>query len=291
MNRKTSVISVCRAALLCAAVSCASAHATIVQFQTSLGSFEVNLYDEATPETVANFLAYLEAGAYDDTFIHRSVAGFIVQGGGFTLGEDNKVQRINALLSPPNEPAYSNVRGTIAMAKLGGDPDSATSQWFLNLGDNSANLDQQNGGFTVFGEVVADGMDVVDAIGALPIFNLDAGTFSATPLRGYNQQSAADFNANPGDYLMMIDGIVVIDAAVDTAAGLTPKPNTKIQAPPEEPVSDEPTPEEPVLEEPAPEPAPLVRKKKGGAMDWLAWISLAGVASIAAVRRDSRRVG
>ena len=79
--------------------------------------------------------------------------------------------------------ARSNRRGTIAMAKLGGDPDSATSQWYINLADNGANLDFQNGGFTVFGEVSAASMAVVDAIAALPRIN--AGSpFDSLPVVG-----------------------------------------------------------------------------------------------------------
>ena len=73
------------------------------------------------------------------------------------------------------------------MAKLGGDPNSATSQWFINLNDNSANLDAQNGGFTVFGEVIGDGMTVVDALAALPTF-----TVSGNPNFPLNNYTSAD---------------------------------------------------------------------------------------------------
>lgn len=75
-------------------------------------------------------------------------------------------------------PGRSNVRGTVAMAKLGGDPDSATSQWFFNLVDNSANLDVQNGGFTVFGQVIGEGMSVVDTIALLPRVNAGGAVYT-----------------------------------------------------------------------------------------------------------------
>jgi peptidyl-prolyl cis-trans isomerase A (cyclophilin A) len=114
-----------------------SAHATVVQFQTVLGNFSVNLYDKTTPKTVENFLAYVKSGAYNNSIIHRSVPGFIVQGGGY------KYPLADAPKNPSviNEPVYANKRGTIAMAKLGGQPNSATNQWFFNLADNSATLD------------------------------------------------------------------------------------------------------------------------------------------------------
>jgi len=155
-----------------------------VILQTTLGDIEIELFDEEAPQTVQNFLNYLRDGDFDNTFIHRSVPDFIIQGGGFNF-VDGVAGQVPA--DPPiiNEFGRSNTRGTIAMAKLENDPNSATSGWFINLGDNSANLDSQNGGFTVFGQVIGDGMEVVDAIGALQIWN--AGSpFGELPLIDYS---------------------------------------------------------------------------------------------------------
>jgi peptidyl-prolyl cis-trans isomerase A (cyclophilin A) len=200
-------------------------NATVVEFQTVMGNFEVNLYDNDTPATVANFLDYVNNGAYTNSVYHRSAPGFVVQGGGFTLGMALPLNTI--LTNPPvtNEPEFSNVRGTIAMAKLGGDPNSATSQWFFNLADNSANLDGQNGGFTAFGEVVGNGMDVIDAIAALPIYDFTTPTDNL-PLRNY---TANDFTNNvpvDGTHLVIVNAVIVSDTAVDSAAGLNPPLNT-----------------------------------------------------------------
>jgi len=145
--------------------------ATNVIMETPLGDIEIELFDEVAPGTVENFLNYVNDGDYENSFVHRSVPGFVIQGGGFNFeaGLQGTVPT-----DPPiqNEFNRSNVRGTVAMAKLGGDPDSATSQWFINLADNSASLDggdgQGGGFFTVFGQVVGDGMEVADAIAALP---------------------------------------------------------------------------------------------------------------------------
>jgi len=140
--------------------------------ETSVGGFNVQLYDAEAPMTVTNFLNYVDRSDYNSSIIDRSIPGFVIQGGGynccdpffgepFTITPDAPVQN-------EFDPARSNIRGTIAMAKLAGDPNSATSAWFFNLADNSANLDYQNGGFTVFGYVLDSGMDVVDRIAALP---------------------------------------------------------------------------------------------------------------------------
>ena len=138
----------------------------IVRVDTGLGSFSIELFPETAPVTVANFLQYVGDGDYDGTYFHRLVSGFVLQGGGFRV-DNNQV--VGIATDPPivNEFSISNTHGTVAMAKLGGDPNSATSQWFVNLADNSANLDGQNGGFTVFGRVID--MTVVDAIVALPL--------------------------------------------------------------------------------------------------------------------------
>ncbi|MDO3381983.1 peptidylprolyl isomerase [Gilvimarinus algae] len=210
------------------------AHATTVQFQTVMGDFEVNLFDKKTPETVANFLEYVESGAYEDTFIQRSVPNFVVQGGGFSFDlEEDTVKAIPANDPVTNEPVYSNQRGTIAMAKLGGKPNSATNQWFFNLADNSKNLDSQNQGFTVFGQVTGNGMAIVDAIAKLKFGNFSGDDFLGDfplenmPIRNYSQEDYDDKLAVTEDHIVLIQNIVVLDASPDTADGLSPKLTTK----------------------------------------------------------------
>jgi cyclophilin family peptidyl-prolyl cis-trans isomerase len=175
---------------------------TVARFTTNQSEpnnlIYIELFDQAgpsrtrtTPLTAANFLAYANAGEYNNTFIHRSVPGFVVQGGGFTvtnaqpgISVDN-VTQFPAVVNEPKPAGSSvanNVRGTIAMAKLDSDPNSATNQWFFNLADNSANLDAQNGGFTVFGRVLGNGMAAVDAIAQVPRFGY-APPFDTIPLR------------------------------------------------------------------------------------------------------------
>ncbi len=138
-----------------------------VRVATTRGDFDVALYATATPLTVANFLGYVDRGDYGETLVHRAIAGFIVQGGGFRAAPPG-LTAIATAPSPLNEPGVANVRGTIAMAKLAGNPNSATSQWFVSVADNRMNLDYQNGGFTAFGRVCGAGMGVVDALAGLP---------------------------------------------------------------------------------------------------------------------------
>lgn len=154
-----------------------------VRLSTSLGNIDLVLFPESAPVTVENFLNYVRRGAYDNSIIHRSVPGFVIQGGGFTF---NAGVFPAIPIDPPirNEFRVSNTRGTIAMAKLGNNPNSATSQWFFNLADNSQNLNFQNGGFTVFGRVAA-GLDIMDQIAAVPIFRLNNGALTDVPLRNY----------------------------------------------------------------------------------------------------------
>ncbi|MCX7819148.1 MAG: peptidylprolyl isomerase [Kiritimatiellae bacterium] len=128
---------------------------------------EVELFDEEKPLTVANFVRLVESGAYARMFFHRLIPGFVIQGGGYRASPSyTGVEEVPHFGAISNEfatgPLRSNVRGTLAMAKVAGDPDSATCQFFINLGDNSANLDTQNGGFTVFGRVISDPQGALD---------------------------------------------------------------------------------------------------------------------------------
>ncbi len=147
-----------------------SAQDPVYVFHTNLGNISVQLFPDVAPKTVANFLTYVNSGAYTRSFIHRSVPGFIFQGGGYQV-QNNTIAAIPT--NPPviNEFHLSNTRGTLAMAKLGNDPNSATSEWFFNESDsNAANLDTQNGGFTVFGRVTdSASLAVMDQIAAVPV--------------------------------------------------------------------------------------------------------------------------
>ena len=181
-----------------------------IQSNGSNYTVDIELFDAVTPVTVSNFLKYVEdvpgvdGGRYDGSFIHRKLDNFVIQGGGYTydqiLGDfiydsitgnyDGGLQKVQAFSPIVNEfsgSGLSNIRGTIAMAKLSSGPDTATSQWFINLADNSQSLDEQNGGFTVFGQVLDAGMDAVDTIEATPDFDLSAThyAFSNLPLTSY----------------------------------------------------------------------------------------------------------
>ncbi|WP_245754569.1 peptidylprolyl isomerase [Candidatus Accumulibacter aalborgensis] len=154
--------------------------ATMVRIDTVKGPIDIHLYDEATPLTVANFLSYVHSGAYNNSFFHRLASGFVLQGGGYTFPPLTPVVK-GAAVQNEFSATRSNLRGTVAMAKLGGNANSATSEWFVNLGNNSANLDKQNGGFTVFGKVTLPSLGVVDGIAALQIINA-GGAFDTLPV-------------------------------------------------------------------------------------------------------------
>ncbi|MEE2024280.1 peptidylprolyl isomerase [Alkalimonas mucilaginosa] len=225
--------------LVCAGL-CFSIQATIVEFRTSVGTFEVNLFDDVTPKTVENFLKYVEDESYHNSVIHRMVPDFVVQGGGFTYSGAMPLKVIPAKPAVQNEPKLSNRRGTIAMAKVSGNANSATNQWFFNLKDNHAGgpqLDTQNGGFTVFGQVSEHGMEVLERIAALPRYNL-GGAADSMPLRNYSNADAAANKAVTAEHLVMIESVVVVDPRSNTAAGLSPVANTLIGQQPQQPDSD-----------------------------------------------------
>jgi peptidyl-prolyl cis-trans isomerase A (cyclophilin A) len=196
------------------------AQATIVEFQTSQGSFQVNLFDQSTPQTVSNFLTYVDTAHYTDSVVHRAVSDFIVQGGGYAFEGAWPLTALTPNDAVANEAVYSNVRGTIAMAKKGGDINSATNQWFFNLNDNSDNLDRQNGGFTVFGQVIGDGMQIIDKIAELELCNFNQ--LEDIPMVINDDQTCADMNAPGLNNFVVVENITIIDSSEVTDSTLTP---------------------------------------------------------------------
>ena len=135
-----------------------------VVFATSLGDITIELWPDKAPITVANILKYVDAGFYDGVVFHRVIPGFVIQGGGMT--SDMQQKRTNPPIKNEGNNGLRNRRGTLSMARTN-DPDSATSQFFVNLVDNrSLDLDGPYGGYAVFGKV-AVGMEVVDKIAAV----------------------------------------------------------------------------------------------------------------------------
>lgn len=173
---------------------------TFVQFRTSIGDIELELYDQDKPVTVTNFLYYVKQGYSNDMFIHRFVPGFVIQGGLSYVSNRLASPSLAFITTKPqivNEYSvgrtFSNTNGTIAMARVGGITNSATSQWFINLANNSA-LDTVDGGFTVFGHTVR-GFDVLASfsstspqkiwrynLGSNPYMELPATRYTTTNL-------------------------------------------------------------------------------------------------------------
>ncbi len=183
---------------------CPAPAAVLVRMHTVLGNIDLELDEVAAPMTVANFLSYVRDGDYDGSFIHRSVPGFVIQGGGFTFS-DGAFDFVPTDPAIPNEFTLSNLRGTIAMARVGGVVNSATSQWFINTVDNPG-LDTVDEGFTVFGRVTPDSMAVVDAIAALDIFDGSSisPAFNTLPLIGFQ---AGDVFV-PEENLVLLPGVI-----------------------------------------------------------------------------------
>jgi len=143
----------------------------LLEFHTTLGSFDIELLPQAAPITSANFLAYVDEGFYDGadglgaTVFHRVIAGFMVQGGGQTVSGAPKTTH-SAIINEAASSGLSNSRGTVAMARTN-DPNSATSQFFINVVDNDfLDAAEGNDGYAVFA-VVTDGMSTVDEIAAV----------------------------------------------------------------------------------------------------------------------------
>ncbi len=198
--RATALALCLLASAVCAVPVCAqSSRDPVYVFHTTQGDMRVQLYPDVTPKTVANFLSYVNSGAYNSSFIHRSASNgnskFVIQGGGYTVDAKANVSQITANGPITSEAHVSNTRGTIAMA-LSTGPNSGTDEWFFNEEDNSSLLDgtSDGGPFTVFGKIVdSASLSVMDNIGALPVYDASSvygPAFNQLPL--YNYQSGTN---------------------------------------------------------------------------------------------------
>ncbi|MDM4765714.1 peptidylprolyl isomerase [Pelomonas sp. SE-A7] len=149
-------------------ISSAALAQTIVKLATTAGDIRIELDAEKAPKSVANFIAYVKAGHYNGLIFHRVIENFMIQTGGYSA--DLKQRPTKAPIPLESRNGLNNVRGTIAMARSS-DPNSATSQFFINTVDNPF-LDAENArdgnGYAVFGRVI-EGMEVVDQIRATPV--------------------------------------------------------------------------------------------------------------------------
>ncbi|OWQ91562.1 peptidylprolyl isomerase [Roseateles aquatilis] len=164
-------------------LACAFAQAQVVKLSTTLGDIKIQLDPEKAPKTVANFLGYVKAGHYNGVIFHRVIDGFMIQTGGYTPNLAQRPTKPPIPLEAGN--GLLNIRGSIAMARTG-DPNSATSQFFINVVDNPG-LDPgyaaDGRGYAVFGYVL-EGMEVVDQIRAVQTVKKTAAfqNLPATPV-------------------------------------------------------------------------------------------------------------
>ena len=201
---------------------------TLAQFRTAFGDIEMELYDQDKPVTVQNFVHYIQTGRYQDVFAHRLVPGLVVQWGGYTItnGGTTNWDILSVPTDPPitNEFAvgrrFSNVYGTIAMAKVGGNTNSATSQWFINLANNSfLDAADTNNLFVVFGHIVS-GTNVLNVFSN---FHYWTGTQSSNLVLHQNYQ--APFDDLPLLHPIMVDSnfvfvdITLLQVSVNPVAG------------------------------------------------------------------------
>jgi cyclophilin family peptidyl-prolyl cis-trans isomerase len=182
MRGKTmlSVIAILALGIFMASLGAASAQdktektKPVVMMKTTLGDIVIELNPEKAPETVKNFLWYVDNKFYDGLIFHRVISNFMIQGGGFT--KDMAKKEPKPPIKNEADNGLSNVRGTIAMARTG-DPNSASSQFFINVKDNTpldfkSKTSGQTWGYCVFGKVI-DGMDTVDKIRDVPTHSVD----------------------------------------------------------------------------------------------------------------------
>ena len=195
------------------------AEASYATIKTTLGTVVVELDDEKAPISVANFKMYAKEGFYDKTLFHRVIPGFMVQAGGFDhhgAYPQTMHKKPGAKAGIKNEwtNGEKNKRATLAMARLGNQPDSATNQFFINLADNDF-LDQprDGAGYAVFGKVIG-GMDVVDKIAGVPTttFTIGGRPMGDGPTKPVMIESIAFVTKAEADKAMVADAQARVDA-------------------------------------------------------------------------------
>ncbi len=207
---------------------------TVTRFNTALGSFDIELLDEDAPQTVANFLNLIDD--FENSIVHRSVDGFVIQGGGFTFDatQGAGLADVPTVTPIPNEfkTANSNLAGTISMGLVANNPNSGTTQWFINTVNNTS-LD--NVPHAVFGRIIGTGLTVATAINDLTTYNLN-GTFpeefalATVPLSNYTpftQNLTGTVTVAAGSNMVTGTG-TSFTTQLQAAAGLTPGSAIKI---------------------------------------------------------------
>lgn len=193
----------------------------VVRFNSQFNSggspivLDFALFSNRTPNTRTNFLKYVTDGDYNASFIHRSVPGFVIQGGGFKI-QNSSIANVPTDAPILNEFGVSNTLATVSMAKVGGDPNSATSQWFVSLGANSNTLDGQNSGFTVFGRVTKGTFANAQLFGnpsEFPIWNA-GGALSEMPLHKTFTNSQGQYWPN---FLILFPTVSLVPLPADQA--------------------------------------------------------------------------
>ncbi|HEY1686821.1 MAG TPA: peptidylprolyl isomerase [Tepidisphaeraceae bacterium] len=195
---------------------------TVVDLQTNLPSPDTDipivLTNAATPQTVANFLYYVNNGEYANTVIHRSIPGFVIQGGGYNT-DGNPIATNGDVMGEYATATLKNTTGTIAMA-LSNGPNTGTSQWFINLANNPQLDNTSDGGpFTAFGQVIYNGMTTVNAIGTLPyIDDVDVSAWTNLPVQGYNGSNGTQYTGVPASAMVTINPVVITNVLTYTVS-------------------------------------------------------------------------
>lgn len=208
-----SVLSI----LVCLSVIAGAEAGTIVEVQTSFGSFYLEVDEESAPVSGGNFLNYVRSGRYNNTFIHGAIGGSLIRGGGYTFTNcADGPQRIE--LDDPiqyEDTGLSNLDGTIAALRPASDIDGATSEWFINLGADTG-LDTQDGGYAVFGRVLGDGLNVVRNISLANLVRL--GFWLETPTSNYFQSTVNCQQFSRDNLILVLMAVVNEDSLAATAS-------------------------------------------------------------------------